>query len=109
MDKPHQVFRQKQHVLVNQKAVIFQHDNVRPHATRITAEKLDFLRWEVLLHPVYPLDVQKAVILQHNNVRPHAAQITAEKFDFLRWEVLLHPVYPPDIAPFGCFDPYRTS
>lgn len=43
--------------LVNRKGVILQHDNARPHAARLTQEKIRQLNWEVLPHPSYSPDI----------------------------------------------------
>lgn len=43
--------------LVNRKGVILQHDNARPHAAKLTQEKIRQLDWEVLPHPPYSPDI----------------------------------------------------
>ena len=37
--------------------VILQHDNVRPHVAKPLKTYLEMLKWEVLLHPLYSLDI----------------------------------------------------
>ena len=37
--------------------VILQHDNARPHVTKVVKTYLETLKWEVLLHPPYSPDV----------------------------------------------------
>jgi len=37
--------------------VILQHDNARPHVTKVVKTYLETLKWEVLPHPPYSLDV----------------------------------------------------
>ena len=42
---------------VNRKGVIFQHDSVRPHASKQTKEKIRSLGWGVLSYPPYSPDL----------------------------------------------------
>ena len=37
--------------------VILQHDNARPHVTKMVKTYLETLKWEILPHPPYSLDV----------------------------------------------------
>ncbi|KAG5316799.1 SETMR methyltransferase, partial [Acromyrmex insinuator] len=39
--------------LINRKDVVFHHDNVRPHTSLMTRQKLREFGWEVLMHPPY--------------------------------------------------------
>ena len=43
--------------LVNRKHITFHQDNVRPHVSLMTSQKLLQLGWEVLIHPVYSPDI----------------------------------------------------
>lgn len=43
--------------LVNQKSVIFHHNNARPHTSLMTRNKLLSLGWDVLPHPAYSPDL----------------------------------------------------
>lgn len=43
--------------LVSRKGVILQHDNARPHASKMTQQKLRELSYEVLSHPPYSPDI----------------------------------------------------
>jgi len=47
----------KRSVLVNNQRRILQHDNARPHAARITQDKIRELDLEVLQHPPYSPDI----------------------------------------------------
>ena len=42
---------------VNRKCIIFHQDNVRPHISLMTRQKLLQLGWEVLIHPPYSPDI----------------------------------------------------
>lgn len=42
--------------LANQKGIVFQQDNARPHISLVTHRKLLELGWEVRLHPPYSPD-----------------------------------------------------
>ncbi|KAJ0175787.1 hypothetical protein K1T71_008946 [Dendrolimus kikuchii] len=58
-----QLMRLKQKVerkrpeLINRRAVVFHHDNARPHTSLATQQKLRKFGWEVLMHPPYSLDL----------------------------------------------------
>ena len=39
------------------RGVLLLHDNTRPHTTRLTQEKINQLRWEVMEHPSYSPDL----------------------------------------------------
>lgn len=43
--------------LVNRKNVIIQHDNARPHISKIAQQKIKELEWEILPHPAYSPDI----------------------------------------------------
>ena len=43
--------------LINRKGVVFHHDNVRPHISLVTRQKLRELGWEALMHPLYSPDL----------------------------------------------------
>ena len=43
--------------LINRRGVVFHHDNVRPHTSLMTRQKLRELGWEVLMHPPYSPDI----------------------------------------------------
>lgn len=43
--------------LVNRSKVIFQHDNARPHVSKVVKDKLAELKWEVIPHPPYSPDL----------------------------------------------------
>lgn len=57
LDDLHSQIQKKRPALVSRKGVILQHDNARPHAARITQEKIQQLNWEVLPHPPYSPDI----------------------------------------------------
>jgi len=37
--------------------VILLHDNVRPHVAKVVKKYLETLKWDVLLHPPYSLNI----------------------------------------------------
>ena len=47
----------KTYGLINRKGVILHHDNARPHAAKVTQEKIRELNWELLPHPPYSPDI----------------------------------------------------
>ena len=47
-------------LLVNRKGVIFHPDNVTPHTSLATLQKLLRLSWEVMLHPPYSPDLTQS-------------------------------------------------
>ena len=49
--------QQKRPILSNSKDVVFHYDNARPHVSRQTLRKLNSLKWDVLTHPPYSLDI----------------------------------------------------
>ncbi|GFV13427.1 histone-lysine N-methyltransferase SETMAR [Trichonephila clavipes] len=49
--------RMKQPELANRRSVVFHQDNVRPHKSVVTPQKLWKLGWEVLMHPPYSPDL----------------------------------------------------
>uniref|UniRef100_A0A0K0G3D5 Histone-lysine N-methyltransferase SETMAR (inferred by orthology to a human protein) n=1 Tax=Strongyloides venezuelensis TaxID=75913 RepID=A0A0K0G3D5_STRVS len=57
LDKVHQKLFQKRPSLVNRMGPIFLHDNVRPHISRTTLQKLNELKYETLPHLPYSLDL----------------------------------------------------
>jgi len=48
---------QKRPELENKKGVVFHHDNVRPHVSMMTRQKLLRFGWDVLVHPPYSPDL----------------------------------------------------
>ena len=57
IDEMHQKRTSKQPALVNRKGPSLLHDNVKPHVSMITRQKLHTLNYEVLDHPPYSLDL----------------------------------------------------
>lgn len=49
--------QEKRAELANRKGVVFQHDNVKPHTSLVTRQKLLELGWGVLSHPPYSPDL----------------------------------------------------
>ena len=47
----------KRPFLINRKVVVLQHDISRPHAARLTQEKIRQLNWKVIPHPSYFPDI----------------------------------------------------
>ena len=43
--------------MANRKRVILQHDNARPHASKITTQKINELEWELVPHPPYSPEI----------------------------------------------------
>ena len=57
LNKLNAVVKEKRAELVNRKGVIFHHDNATPHRSLSTHQELSRLSWEVMLHPLYSLDL----------------------------------------------------
>ncbi|XP_014482317.1 PREDICTED: histone-lysine N-methyltransferase SETMAR-like [Dinoponera quadriceps] len=57
LDKLNAAIKEKRPELVNRKGVIFHHNNVRPHTSLVTRQKLMELGWELMLHPPYSPDI----------------------------------------------------
>ena len=52
-----QTIQKRRPKLINRKGVVFNHDNVRPHTSLVTRQKLRKLGWEVFMHPPYSPDL----------------------------------------------------
>ncbi|GFU60646.1 histone-lysine N-methyltransferase SETMAR [Trichonephila clavipes] len=52
-----EVDRHKRPELANRRSVVFHQDNVKPHMSVVTHQKLWELVWEVLMHPPYSQDL----------------------------------------------------
>ena len=48
-----QAIKKKRPELISKKAVVFHHDNARPHISLVIRQKLRYLGWEVLMSPPY--------------------------------------------------------
>jgi histone-lysine N-methyltransferase SETMAR len=57
LDQLNQSLKSKRPALVNRKGVILHHDNVRPHVSKMTQQKIRELGWELLPHPTYSPDI----------------------------------------------------
>ncbi|KOC63620.1 Histone-lysine N-methyltransferase SETMAR [Habropoda laboriosa] len=57
IDKMHKKLKDLCPILVNLKGPILSHDNVRPHVSQITVQKLNELGYETLPHPPYSPDL----------------------------------------------------
>ncbi|GFW76638.1 histone-lysine N-methyltransferase SETMAR [Trichonephila clavipes] len=55
-DRHNTTLEEKWPELTNRKAVVFHHDNARPHTSLVTRQKLLELGWDVLPHPPYSPD-----------------------------------------------------
>ncbi|GFW07637.1 histone-lysine N-methyltransferase SETMAR [Trichonephila clavipes] len=53
LDKPNDALQQKRSELINRKGVVFHQDNVRPHTSLVTCQKLLQLEWDTMPHPPY--------------------------------------------------------
>ena len=78
--------KEKRLKLVNRKGVIFHHNNVTPHTSLATRQKLLRLGWEVMLHPPYTIFISIfAELLEcktfHDNeaVKSHLVQFFADR------------------------------
>ncbi|QQP48966.1 Putative DD34D transposase, partial [Caligus rogercresseyi] len=56
-DRLKQAIHLKRPELTIKKGVVFHQDNTRPHTSLMTRQDLQKLGWEVLLHPLYSLDI----------------------------------------------------
>ncbi|KOC67702.1 Histone-lysine N-methyltransferase SETMAR [Habropoda laboriosa] len=61
----HQKLRTKQSALINQKGPILLHDNAQPHVSQITAQTLNYMKYETLLHPSYSSDLLSMYFFKH--------------------------------------------
>ncbi|XP_035744177.1 histone-lysine N-methyltransferase SETMAR-like [Vespa mandarinia] len=57
LERLRQAIEIKRPELINNKGVIFHHDNARPYTSLMTYQKLRELGWEVLMHPPYSPDL----------------------------------------------------
>ena len=80
--------KEKRPELANRKAIVFHHDNTRPHTSLATRMKLLELGWEVTSHPPYspdlpPSDYHLFRSLQHlsnnDDLKSHLAEFFAVK------------------------------
>ena len=58
--------KQKRPELANQKCIVLDHDNARPHTNVVTRQTLLKLWWDVLLHPPYSSDYYLFRTLQND-------------------------------------------
>ncbi|GFW56745.1 histone-lysine N-methyltransferase SETMAR [Trichonephila clavipes] len=57
LDKLNDALQQKKSELINRKDVVFHQDNVRPHTSLVTRQKLLQLEWDTMPHPPYSPDL----------------------------------------------------
>jgi transposase len=55
--------------------VIFQQDNARPHTAKLTKEKMQALRWEVLPHPPYSPDLAPSDLHLFRDMKNHLRNV----------------------------------
>lgn len=61
LNKLNDSLKQKRPKLTNKKDVVFHQDNVRPHTSLVTCQKLLHLEWDILQHRTYSLDPAPSV------------------------------------------------
>ncbi|GFX07539.1 histone-lysine N-methyltransferase SETMAR [Trichonephila clavipes] len=58
LDKLNDALQQKRSELINGKGAVFPQDNVRPHTSLVTRQKLLQLEWDTMPHPPYSPDLE---------------------------------------------------
>jgi histone-lysine N-methyltransferase SETMAR len=81
LDRVNECLKEKRPHLVNKKGFVFHQDNVRPHVSKMTQQKIKELNWEILDHPLYSPDLAPSDYHLFRSLQNHLHNKKFERFE----------------------------
>jgi histone-lysine N-methyltransferase SETMAR len=90
LDRVNECLKGKRLHLVKRKWVVFHQDNARPHASKMTQQKIKELNWEILDHPPYSPDLAPSNYNLFRSLQHHWNNKKFERFEEVNDAILAY-------------------
>jgi histone-lysine N-methyltransferase SETMAR len=89
-DRVNECLKEKRPHLVNRKGVVFHRDNVCPHVSEMTQQKIKELNWEIVDHPPYSPDLAPSDYHLFRSLQNHVNNKKFERFEEVNDAILAY-------------------